>query len=127
MLSRVEPVAHVSRQLGRVKVTRRPVLAGERDVSVSRAFRVGDPDLNSANGWRPAVPKPRPPRGVRQPANVPVKVPSQRACAQAIFLLSRTTLWGVLINTVDAYVCEDCKQTIISIDCLFTADFHGAN
>ena len=34
VLSRVEPVAHVSRQLGRVKIARRPVLAGERDVSV---------------------------------------------------------------------------------------------
>ena len=63
VLSRVEPVAHVSRQLGRVKVTRRPVLAGERDVSVSRAFRVGDPDLASHQGCRPAVPKPRPPPG----------------------------------------------------------------
>ena len=50
VLSRVEPVAHVSRQLGRVKVARRPVLAGERDVSVSRAFRAGDPDRNSASG-----------------------------------------------------------------------------
>ena len=70
VLSRVEPVAHVSRQLGRVKVTRRPVLAGERDVSVSRALRVGDPDLASPHGCRPAVPKPRPPRGVRQPVDV---------------------------------------------------------
>ena len=70
VLSRVEPVAHVSRQLGRVKVTRRPVLAGERDVSVSRALRVGDPDLASPHGCRPAVPKPRPPPGVRQPVDV---------------------------------------------------------
>merc|ERR1711965_817317 len=70
VLSRVEPVAHVSRHLGRVKVARRPVLAGERDVSVSRAFRVGAPDLASHQGCRPAVPKPHPPRGVRQPVDV---------------------------------------------------------
>ena len=70
VLSRVEPVAHVSRRLGRVKVARRPVLAEGRDVSVSRAFRVGDPDLASPHGCRPAVPKPRPPPGVRQPVDV---------------------------------------------------------
>ena len=50
VLSRVEPVAHVSRLLGRVKIARGPVLAGERDVSLSRALRVGDPDLNSTSG-----------------------------------------------------------------------------